>query len=84
MPSHSPKLRSTQSLVTGDWRSQNIGEGVCGLLGSEQVGGHHHHAPAGGGASSNWRVSVAFGGVRTGLGDGFGMFGKGHLGPVIP
>ena len=30
------------------------------------------------------RIS-AFGGVRTGLGDGFGMLGKSvHLGPVIP
>ena len=75
----------TQSLVTGDWQSQNIGEGVCGLLGTEQVGGHHHHAPAGGRSLLELARISAFGGVRTGLGDGFGMLGKSvHLGPVIP
>ena len=42
-------------------------------------------APAGGGGLLELARISAFGGVRTGLGDGFGMFGKSvHLGPVIP
>ena len=75
----------TQSLVTDDWQSQNIGEGVCGLLGTGT--GRRSSPPCAGRRRELLELAriSAFGGVRTGLGDGFGMLGKSvHLGPVIP